>query len=40
MLKKIYEVDPLVCPRCGNELRIIAFLKEAELIRKILSTAY
>jgi adenine-specific DNA methylase len=25
LIKKIYEVDPLVCPRCGGQMRIIAF---------------
>ena len=25
LLKKIYEVDPLICPKCGGNMRIIAF---------------
>ena len=24
LIQKIYEVDPLVCPRCGGKMRIIA----------------
>ncbi len=24
----IYEIDPLVCPRCGSEMRLIAFVTE------------
>ena len=33
---KVYEVDPLVCERCGGELRIIAFLSREENVRRIL----
>jgi hypothetical protein len=25
LIQKIYEVDPLTCPECGGEMRIIAF---------------
>ena len=24
-IKRIYEVDPLICPKCGGNIRIIAF---------------
>ena len=24
LIQKIYEVDPLICPRCGGEMRIIS----------------
>ena len=30
------EVLPLLCPKCGGEMRIIAFITEAVVIRKIL----
>jgi hypothetical protein len=26
MIRKIYEVDPLICPRCGGRMRVVAFL--------------
>ncbi len=26
LIKRIYEADPLVCPNCGGEMRIIAFI--------------
>jgi hypothetical protein len=35
LLKKVYEVDPLTCPRCGNPMEIIAFIEEWAVIRKI-----
>jgi len=36
LLKKIYEVDPLRCPHCGSEMQVIAWIEQAEVIRKIL----
>jgi hypothetical protein len=37
LLASIYEVFPLVCPRCGGEMRIIAFITEAAAVRDILA---
>jgi hypothetical protein len=37
LIKQAYEVDPLVCPRCGEPMRIIAFIEQAEVIEKILT---
>ncbi len=36
LIRRIFEVDPVVCPRCGEAMRIIAFITEAKVIRKIL----
>jgi hypothetical protein len=36
LLAGIYEVFPLVCPLCGAEMRIIAFITDASSIRDIL----
>jgi hypothetical protein len=38
LLKQVYEADPVCCPRCGAELKIIAFIKrhQTEVIEKIL----
>ena len=33
---KIYEVDPLICPKCGGEMRIIAFIEDYKIVKKIL----
>jgi len=35
-IKKIWEVDPLRCPRCKAEMKIISFITEAPVIRAIL----
>jgi hypothetical protein len=36
LIQKIYEVDPLTCPRCQGPMRIISFIKDDEIIEKIL----
>lgn len=37
LIARIYEVLPLVCPQCGGELTIVAFLTEADPIQRILN---
>ena len=36
LIRRIYEVDPLVCRECGAEMRILAFILDSAVIRKIL----
>ena len=36
LIQKIYEVDPLVCPRCHGTMRIISFIEDKQVIRVIL----
>jgi hypothetical protein len=35
-IKKIWEVDPLLCKHCGSEMKIINFIYERAVIKKIL----
>lgn len=35
-IKKVWEVDPLACPECGGEMKIVSFIDEPQLIRRIL----
>jgi hypothetical protein len=37
LIKQVYEADPLVCPRCGGAMRILAFIEQPEVIEKILT---
>jgi hypothetical protein len=37
LLARIYEALPLVCPRWGNALRIIAFITNASDVKRILA---
>ena len=36
LIKKIYEVDPLTCPRCYHQMRIISIIEKSQTIQKIL----
>ena len=36
LIQKIYEVDPLTCPKWGEIMRILAFIEDREVIRAIL----
>jgi Putative transposase len=36
LIRRIYEVDPLACPRCGATMRIVAFITEPKVIHTIL----
>jgi hypothetical protein len=38
LLARIYEVFPLLCPQCGAELRIIAFVIETPSVSRILES--
>jgi len=36
LIQKVYEVDPLICPMCGGEMKIIAFIEDYKVVKKIL----
>jgi hypothetical protein len=36
LIKKVYEADPLVCPRCSGPLKIISLIDDGPVIEKIL----
>ena len=36
MIKKVYEADPLVCPRCFGRLEIVSLIGDNAVIEKIL----
>jgi hypothetical protein len=36
LIQKIYNVDPLLCPKCLGSMRIISFIEDSEIIKKIL----
>ena len=35
-MARVYEVDPLVCPRCHAEMRVIAFILYHRVVDVIL----
>jgi hypothetical protein len=36
LIQKIYEVDPLTCPKCQGSMRVISFIEDPQVIKKIL----
>jgi len=36
LIRRVYEIDPLVCPRCRGVMRVVAFITEGRVIRRIL----
>lgn len=34
LIRRVYEVDPSVCPRCGCEMRVVRFITEPGLIKR------
>ena len=36
MIQKVYGVDPLVCPKCGEKMRILAVITDRQEIRRIM----
>ena len=37
MIRKVYEVDPMLCPRCGGQMRIISFLTDYAVVDRIIN---
>lgn len=35
-MQKIYETDPLCCPKCSGKMRILSFIENPDVIKKIL----
>jgi hypothetical protein len=36
LIRRVYEVDPLVCPECGSRMNVISVIDTMDVIRKIL----
>jgi hypothetical protein len=36
LIQKIYEVDPLTCPKCSGKMKVLSFIEDLEVIKKIL----
>jgi hypothetical protein len=35
LVKRVYEVDPLEYPECGNDMKIIAFIRDPAVVHRI-----
>lgn len=36
LIKRAWDVDPLLCPKCGGQMRLISLIEDAPVIEKIL----
>jgi len=36
LIRKVYEVDPLECPKCKGPMRVIALIDDPAVVRRIL----
>jgi hypothetical protein len=36
MIRKVYKVDPMICPRCGGRMKVVAFLTEPAVVDRIV----
>ncbi len=37
LIRKVFEIDPLLCPECGAQMRVIALIEDPAVIERILS---
>ncbi len=37
LLRRILEVDPMLCPRCGGVLQVVAVITEPEVVHRIVT---
>ena len=36
MIRKVYEIDPLLCPQCAGQMKVIAFIRDYSVVDKII----
>lgn len=36
LMAKVYEVDPIVCPKCGTKMKVIAVIEDPDELKRIL----
>lgn len=36
LIKKVWEADPLMCPKCSREMRIISLIDDRQVIKRII----
>jgi hypothetical protein len=38
LIQKIYEVDPLTCPKCSRKMKVISVIEDEDVIKKYSNT--
>ena len=36
MIRKVYEVDPMACPKCGGTMKVVAFITNYQAVDRII----
>jgi hypothetical protein len=36
MIQKVYEVDPMICSKCGGRMKVVAFITEVAVVDRII----
>jgi hypothetical protein len=36
MIRKVYEVDPMICSKCGGRMKVVAFITEVSVVDRII----
>jgi hypothetical protein len=37
MVRKVYEVDPMLCPQCGGTMKVIVFITDFSVVDRIIN---
>jgi len=37
MIRRIFELDPLLCKKCGGEMRVISVITDPPVVQRILN---
>lgn len=37
VIRKVYEVGPMICPQCGRTMKVVAFLTDHAMVDRIIS---
>jgi len=37
MIRKVYEVDPMLCPKCGGMMKVVAFITDYQAVDRIIA---
>ena len=37
MIRKVHDVDPLLCPKCGGTMKVIAFITDFSVVDRIIN---
>jgi len=36
MIRKVYEVDPMLCPKCGGTMKVVVFITDHQAVDRII----